>query len=138
MESENFKSPITHKRAKELVANYRANKKPHLDKEMETDKEGKKRETESVWFDYEFCKELIADLQRGKINGLRIYFGAYGKEDPIDYKKNKMTTVLVTTTGPRGQDWGEDDLTPATKMEWEWNEGKICPPRCPPEGAIKL
>ncbi len=45
--------------------------------------------------------------------------------------KNKMTAILVTTTGPRDQDWGDDDITPEKEEQLlfdEYNEGKLCPP----------
>lgn len=137
MDAKNLKDPIPHEEVEKLKANYQKNKKPHLDKEMEEDESGKKRDTTSVWFNYEFCQVLKRDLERDVIKGLRIYFGAYdkhelneqGKEDKD--KSNKLTVVLVTTTGSETDSEGAvDDIT--APLMAEYNEGKLCPPRCNP------
>ncbi len=126
---------IPHEVAKKLVDNYKAKKKPRLDDTAGT----KKKETTSVWFDYAFCEMLMKDLKRGEINGLRIYFGAYDETHSKEENKNKMTVVLVTTTGSREAQrdeddiQGDDDLTPSAgekDLLYEYNEGKLCPPKC--------
>lgn len=128
---------IPHEVAQKLVANYKDKKEPHLKKAM-----GGKPETTSVWFDYDFCIMLMQDLLRKEINGLRIYFGAYDKDHSDPDNREKMTAIFVTTKGTRTAEEGEDDLTPAGATEeefmYEYNEGKICPPKCPTTGYIKL
>lgn len=86
---------IPHEVAKKLVDDYKTKKKPRLDDTAGNDK----KETTSVWFDYDFCIALMQDLLRKEINGLRIYFGAYNSAHSDNEKKDKMTTILVTTTG---------------------------------------
>ncbi len=98
---------------------------------MEPDNSGQRRDTTSVWFDEAFCQALIADLKRTDIHGLRVYFGAYEKHDEDPDKRNKLTVVLVTTTGsPTNPEVAVDDHTPPLKAEY--NDGRLCPPKCNP------
>jgi hypothetical protein len=96
----------------------------------------KKEETKSVWFNSEFCAELAKDLQRTDVNGLRIYFGAYDGDDGDDGKKERMTVVLVSTTGDKDADWGRDELQPdEPKFNTSYNDGALCPPAGGCKGA---
>jgi hypothetical protein len=131
MNAKNLMDPIPKEEVEKLIANFMAHKKPHLDKEMKEDSSGKKRDTTSVWFDYEFCQLLIKDLQQGKAKGLRVYFGAYDKKHDDPDKRNKLTVMFVTTTGSETEsEEAVDDYT--FPILGSYNEGKLCPPRCNP------
>ena len=127
--------PIQHAEVEKLVGNYLNNKKPHLDKGRKDDDNGNedKGESTSVWFDNAFIEVLRKDLERTEINGLRIYFGAYDKKHQDDDKKNKMTVVLVTTTGSgvNAVDAIDERTPDEPKAPFiEYNDGKLCPPMC--------
>ncbi|MES2882800.1 MAG: hypothetical protein V4676_11670 [Bacteroidota bacterium] len=111
--------------ATRLVNEYKKTKKPLLEDGL-----AKNPETTSVWFDYNFCTELMEELQKEQVNGLRIYFGAYDGGAPDEVNKNKMTVVLVSTVGARTQDWGDDNLSGDGSALDAFNDGRLCPPRC--------
>lgn len=111
--------------ATRLVKQYKQTKQPLLEKAL-----GGTGETTSIWFDYAFCTELMEELRNDKVNGLRVYFGAYDSAAPDDANKDKMTVVLVSTLGPRTQDWGDDNLSGDGSALDAFNDGRICPPRC--------
>lgn len=116
--------------AQNLIANYKDKKEPLLREAMEG-----KPETTSVWFDYDFCIMLMQDMLRKEVNGLRIYFGAYDNSHPDPDNKDKMTVVLVTTTGSRDQDTGDDNITSTVEeqsLSSIYNDGRLCPPKCNP------
>ena len=87
-------------------------------------------ESTSIWFDYDFCTELIEELRKDRVNGLRVYFGAYDSSAPDVDNKDKMTVVLLSTAGPRTQDWGDDNLSADGSSLDAFNDGRICPPKC--------
>ena len=114
---------ITRSEAIKLVKAYKHNKWFALSHGI------KKEETRSVWFNSAFCAELAKDLQRKEINGLRIYFGAYDGDEGNADKKEKMTVVLISTLGPKDQDWGNDEIQPDdSKLTTPYNDGSLCPP----------
>jgi len=59
----------------------------------------------SSWFSIDELKQFIADVEKeGKdkgitVNGIRVYFGAYPKDDK-EKKKDNMSTVFLAPTKP--------------------------------------
>lgn len=68
----------------------------------------KKKDALSSWFSIDELKEFIATVeQEGKdkgvtVNGIRIYFGAYPKDDKKPKKDNLSTVFLVPTQPYKG------------------------------------
>jgi len=64
-----------------------------------------KNDALSSWFSIDELKNFISDVEKeGKdkgitVNGIRVYFGAYPKEDK-DKKKDNMSTVFLVPTKP--------------------------------------
>jgi len=95
---------ITSEEAKELNQNFIKTRSKELDKivERETGKP-KEKDAISTWFSLDELKEYIAFVEaEGKlrditIDGIRIYFGAYGKNDKKEDKKALSTVFLVPT-----------------------------------------
>jgi hypothetical protein len=100
---------ITSKEAKELNQNFVKTRGKALDKIVETET-GKpsKKDAISSWFSIDDLKEYIAYVEaEGKakkisINGLRVYFGAYSKNDKTTDKKALSTVFFVPTTPKAG------------------------------------
>jgi hypothetical protein len=114
---------ITKSEAKKIIQGYKRKKWFKLSSDIQ------KEETKSVWFNSEFCAELASDLQRGEVNGLRIYFGAYDADNADEGKKEKLTVVLISTLGPKNAEWGDDELLPDDiKLTSSYNDGSLCPP----------
>jgi len=90
--------------AKELNQNFIKTRSKELDKivERETGKP-KEKDAISTWFSLDEIKEYIAFVEaEGKlknitVNGLRIYFGAYSKNENKASKKALSTVFLVPT-----------------------------------------
>lgn len=95
---------ISPEEAKELNQNFVKTRGKALDKIVEKE-EGHPhlKDAVSSWFSLEELKEYIAYVEaQGKeknitINGLRIYFGAYAKNDKRSNKKGLSTVFLVPT-----------------------------------------
>jgi hypothetical protein len=95
---------ITSEEAKELNQNFIKTRSKELDKivEIETGKP-KKKDAISTWFSLDELKEYIAFVEaEGKlknitVDGIRIYFGAYSKNDKKADKKALATVFLVPT-----------------------------------------
>lgn len=95
---------ISPEEAKELNQNFVKTRGKALDKIVEKE-EGHPhlKDAVSSWFSLEELKEYIAYVEaQGKeknitINGLRIYFGAYAKNDKQSNKKGLSTVFLVPT-----------------------------------------
>ena len=91
-------------KAKELNQNFIKTRSKELDKivERETGKP-KEKDAISTWFSLDEIKEYIAFVEaEGKfknitVNGLRIYFGAYPKNEKKASKKALSTVFLVPT-----------------------------------------
>ena len=98
---------ITPKEAKELNQNFVKTRGKTLDKivENETGKPSKK-DAVSSWFSLDDLKEYIAYVEtEGKaknirINGLRVYFGAYAKNIK-KANKDALSTVFFVPTTPK-------------------------------------
>ena len=98
------KGLITPSEAKELNQQFIKTRSKELDKIIEKlDNKPNKKDSLSTWFSLEELKEYIAYVEsEGKakgitVNGLRIYFGAYSKNDK-NPKKNNLSTVFFTPT----------------------------------------
>ena len=110
---------ITPKEAKELNQNFVKTRGKALDKIVEKER-GKPNEKDAVssWFSLDDLKEYIAYVEaEGKaknipINGLRVYFGAYAKNNK-KAEKDALTTVFFIPTTPKvgslQKDGGGDD-----------------------------
>ncbi|MDP3313890.1 hypothetical protein [Lutibacter sp.] len=100
---------ITPQEAKELNQNFIKTRSKELDKivERETGNPTKK-DAISSWFSLEELKEYIAYVEaQGKaknitVNGLRVYFGAYAKNDKKEDKKALSTVFFVPTQAAVG------------------------------------
>jgi len=98
---------INFKEAQELNQNFIKTRSKALDKivEVETGKP-KQKDAISSWFSLDELKEYIAYVEaEGKaknitVNGLRVYFGAYAKNDQKDDKK-ALSTVFFVPTKPK-------------------------------------
>ena len=98
---------INFKEAQELNQNFIKTRSKALDKivEIETGKP-KQKDAISSWFSLDELKEYIAFVEaEGKakninVNGLRVYFGAYAKNDK-NADKNALSTVFFVPTKPK-------------------------------------
>ena len=95
---------ITSNEAKELNQNFIKTKGKALDKIVEKE-EGHPHEKDAIssWFSLDELKEYIAYVEeQGKeqgidVNGLRVYFGSYAKNDKKAAKKGLSTVFFVPT-----------------------------------------
>jgi len=102
--------------AKELNQNFIKTRSKELDKivERETGKP-KEKDAISTWFSIDEIKEYIAFVEsEGKlknitVNGLRIYFGAYSKNEKKASKK-ALSTVFLVPTQPIAGSMQKDSL----------------------------
>lgn len=98
-------SRISQKDAKALCQNFINRKSPELD--SITGKE----DANNVWFDINELEEFIeyakkeALKQNKKVNGLRVYLGAYD-EKMTDKEKSGMTTVFFSATIVGNENFG--------------------------------
>jgi len=100
---------ITSLEAKELNQNFIKTRSKELDKivEKETGNPTKK-DAISSWFSLDELKEYIAFVENeGKsknitVNGLRVYYGAYSKNEIKDDKKGLSTIFFVPTQAKVG------------------------------------
>lgn len=107
---------ISPEEAKELNQNFVKTRGKALDKivENETGKP-KHKDAISSWFSLEELKEYIAYVEaEGKaknmtVNGLRVYFGAYSKNDKKADKK-ALSTVFFVPTKPKVGSLQKDGL----------------------------
>lgn len=103
---------ITSKEAKELNQNFVETRSKAIKKAIG------KNDNLSTWFSIDELKKFINDVeQEGKdqgitVNGIRVYFGAYPKDDK-EKKKENMSTVFMVPTKPHAgsmqKDGGEGD-----------------------------
>jgi hypothetical protein len=107
---------ITSEEAKELNQNFIKTRSKELDKivERETGKP-KEKDAISTWFSLDELKEYIAFVEaEGKlrditVDGIRIYFGAYSKND-IRSNKKALATVFLVPTQPKVGSLQKDGL----------------------------
>ena len=93
---------ITPTQAKSLNDNFVKTRSKAIDKAI-----GKK-DAISSWFSLEEIKDYIDYVEKEAkdrkitINGIRVYFGAYGKNEDKSVKKNMSTVFMVPTTPKQG------------------------------------
>ncbi|MBG7631246.1 MAG: hypothetical protein IZT56_12555 [Bacteroidetes bacterium] len=100
---------ITPQRAKDLNKHFVDTRSTALDEIVEKES-GKPNEKDAIssWFSLDELKEYIAFVEaEGKlknitINGLRVYFGAYSKNENKPEKKNLSTVFFVPTQSKKG------------------------------------
>ncbi len=98
-----------------------------------------KEDSLSVWYSVEELEEFLAMVKEYGGDGIKMYFGAYGKEDaPMALYAERQTVVLVATkmketdNGQVNKDLyisGESDNTILA-----YNAGSLCPPFCQQNG----
>tara|TARA_R110001583_G_scaffold61806_1_gene182287 strand:- start:99 stop:524 length:426 start_codon:yes stop_codon:yes gene_type:complete len=89
---------ISPEKAKEMNQEFIKTRSKELDKIVEKlDNKPKKKDALSSWFSLEEIKNYIAyvESKASDVNGLRVYFGAYGKK--ATEKSNVSTVFLVPT-----------------------------------------
>lgn len=89
---------ISPEKAKELNQEFIKTRSKELNKIVEKlDSKPKKKDALSCWFSIEELKNYITyvESKASDVNGLRVYFGAYGKKDTE--KSNTSTVFLVPT-----------------------------------------
>ncbi len=93
---------ITSAEAKELNQNFVKTRGKAIDVAI------KKKDAMSSWFSMDELKNFIANVEKEgvdkgiKVNGIRIYFGAYTNDDKNPEKKNLSTVFLVPTQAKIG------------------------------------
>jgi hypothetical protein len=102
---------ITSQQAKDLNQNFVKTRRKAIDTAI-----GKK-DAVSSWFSLDDLKDYIAFVEKEgadkgiTVNGLRIYFGAYSKNEKKANKKN-LSTVFFVPTQPKKGAQQKDGLTP--------------------------
>lgn len=116
-----------------VISNYKkerwANNSKHIGKE----------DSLSVWYSVEELEDFLELVKEHGGDGIKMYFGAYGKENaPKALYAERQTIVLVatklkeTTNGDINKDLyisGETDNTILA-----YNAGSLCPPFCQQNG----
>lgn len=119
------------------VKNYVNNKLPLLSNAIG------KPDTQSGWYSLEQFEELMREMYHLNADGLRIYFGAYGSNDPL--YPDQLTFMFVPTyldseTGNH-TDIMIDDLPDFSKRaalldsSKNYDTASLCPP-CPPNNTL--
>lgn len=94
------KGLISSDKAKELNQEFIKTRSKELDKIVKKETGNPKKEDSlSSWFSLEELKNYIAYVENKnpEVNGLRVYFGAYGKKTT---EKSNTTTVFFVPTKP--------------------------------------
>ena len=102
MEMKLPKGLISPEEAKELNQQFVKSRSKDMNKIIEKlDNTPNKKDAISSWFSLEELKDYIAyvESKSNKVNGLRVYFGAYGKKS--DTKKSNISTVFFVPTEPK-------------------------------------
>jgi hypothetical protein len=89
---------ISPEKAKEMNQEFIKTRSKELDKIVEKlDSKPKKKDALSSWFSLEEIKNYITyvESKASDVNGLRVYFGAYGKK--ATEKSNTSTVFIVPT-----------------------------------------
>jgi hypothetical protein len=122
----------------ERVKNYVNNKLPKLNETLSGSSD-----TQSGWYSLEQFEELMREMYHLNADGLRIYFGAYGDNDPL--YPNQLTFMFVPTylnaeTGNTTDIMIEDlpdfpirAALPDSKKNYD--SASLCPP-CPPNNTL--
>ena len=99
-------------------------------------------DTRSVWFPIKELKEFVnRSAENDSIDGVRLYFAAYGEKPEAPHYSSKNTLILVLTKDSIGKyhrDYYTEVLEPTLKnpIASPANQGELCPQNC--EGAYLL
>lgn len=95
-----------------------------------------KADTKSIWYTKEHISFLMEEMKKADADGLRIYFGAYGKEE--NYSGQTCLLMVMTRSGKEGchvditiedePDFQARSVEKDTKRDF--NVGNPCPPMC--------
>ncbi|NHA07766.1 hypothetical protein G7092_28465 [Mucilaginibacter sp. HC2] len=119
--------PIDLSIAQKMVERYAATRKKLIDKEHNIN------DTQSVWLSLDKLKSFINNLPE-HATGVRIHFAAYDHNN--EHYPNQTTAILIGTSenhiehtdaiedGVAGPLGSEDPMGP-------FNQGPLCPPKCP-------
>jgi hypothetical protein len=94
-----------------------------------------KEDSLSVWYSVEELEEFLELVKENGGDGIKMYFGAYGKENaPKELYAERQTIVLVATKAKETAS-GEvnKDLYISGEKEANllaYNVGRLCPPLC--------
>lgn len=121
---------ITSAEAKELNQNFIKTRSKELNKIVERET-GKPNEKDAIssWFSIEDLKGYIAYVEaEGKaknitVDGLRVYFGAYSKNDKKEDKKALSTVFLVPTQAKVGSLQNDGAAAVASSSDIEGIDG---------------
>jgi hypothetical protein len=112
-----------------VIKNYKQERWMHNSKRLG------KEDSLSVWYSIEELEEFLELAKSHGSDGLRLYFGAYGKEEaPKELYKGRQTVVLVATKHKETETGGTNkDVyinTDKGNSILAYNVGSICPPFC--------
>lgn len=118
-----------------VISNYKrerwANNSKHIGKE----------DSLSVWYSVEELEEFLEKVKENGGDGIKMYFGAYGKEHaPQPLYEERQTIVLVATkaketiNGSVNKDLYICDEIGNTILAY--NAGNLCPPFCKPKDDL--
>ncbi|MCG2614434.1 hypothetical protein LZZ85_09090 [Terrimonas sp. NA20] len=97
-----------------------------------------KADSLSVWYSIEELEEFIALSKEHGADGLKMYFGAYDKnntEDPL--RAGRQTIVIVATKHKEGNTNKDVYIqTEQGSSVLAYNMGAICPPFCGKDGGL--
>lgn len=82
---------VTKQIVNERIKNYQNVKLPLLENGMNG-----RRETKSAWYSKQQFEEIVDEMRLQNADGIRVYFAAYGPNDP-EYA-NQLTVVFVPTS----------------------------------------
>jgi len=103
---------ISPEEAKALNKQFVKSRSKELNKIVEKlDNKPNKKDAISSWFSSEELKDYIAyvESKSRNVNGLRVYFGAYGKK--TETKKSNISTVFFVPTEPKVGACQKDGIT---------------------------
>lgn len=136
---------ISKSQAEDLCNRFVKTRGKALDKIVERETgNSKEKDNISTWFSLEELEQFISDVkdeakEKGiKLNGFRIYSGAYSKNNGNSKKKAKSTVFIVPTT-PKKESSDTEIMVMSSDESWDipeidgLNEGNTGPP--PPEGT---
>lgn len=100
-----------------------------------------KTETRAVWYTRDHIAQLVEEMDRAGADGMRIYFGAQGENDPYP----GQLCLLMVLTNANTNTGGHNDITIEDATDFQsrslldsgdgarkrdFNTGSPCPPIC--------
>jgi hypothetical protein len=112
-----------------VIKNYKQERWVHNSKRIG------KEDSLSVWYSVEELEDFLQKAREHGGDGIRMYFGAYGKTGaPLPLYEGRQTVVLVAT---KQKDTVKGEVTKDIYITTEegtsilaYNAGKLCPPFC--------